>query len=409
MRLDPNEALVRDRMFEACVGFKQRIKADAESVDWPNLLLVAARDPNCLTVEQGDKLSAFGLGKPEWRDAVAEWTAGHGGGGVAVSQPAGELSASTRLRLALRGVDAVAVRTAAGEALQANPKDTFACAILVRDAIDRGELAEAESVSHCADTSEMVRLRAEALDAGGRYEDAVAAYDKAGFSLHAAAILYQSLNQPEAALFRMTEPIPPVAIHLGWMAVMRGETPDVSGLDASPEATMLRAIAGDAKALAELADLPGIEPKLLGAWLAGDHELGGKVIALVPFSRRALITVWRTFPVQEMDWVPLAMADGDHLDLAGDPGRREAPLAGIVPEPDRRHPEISPRSGGRDEVGAAWRAALKLDPISRDQALSELQAAHPELRVLARVRARATWGLPTLPGDPGLDAPPALE
>ena len=403
VQLDPDQALLEGRLFEACAGFKQRVKASVESDRWPQLLLAAARDPNCLPAAQGDQLSWFGADKPEWTDAIAEWNAAHGG-----LVPTEGLSASTRLRLALRGTDSGAVRRAATEAFEANRADTFACAIFVRDAIDRGELAEAANQALCGMTSEMGRLRAEALDAGGDYERAIGAYDSSGFTLHAAAILYQSLGQPGDALMRMDDPVPPVFVHRGWMAVMQGETPDVSALDASPESTMLRAIAGDARALAELPGLPGIEPKLLAARLGGDPALVEVVVALAPASRAVLCLDWTINHARPGGAPRLANADPDHLALAGDPGRREAPLAAILPGALRAQCDGTVPAG-TDAVGNAWRAALKLNPISRGEALRELQAAHPELRVLARVRARHAWGLPSLPGDPDLDATLATQ
>jgi hypothetical protein len=295
------------------------------------------------------------------------------------------------------------VIAAATEALKANPNDVTACVILVRDSVDRGELAEAESLSHCGDSSELLRLRAEILDAGGRYEEAVALYDRAGFTLHAAAVLYQSLGGTEAALHRMHEEVPPVAVHRGWMAAMAGTAPSVDGLDASPEATMLRALAGDPTAAGELMALPGVEPKILSARL-GNPEAVSALLAATPVSEWALRLAWM-YGDRAAAEVQLLQADPAHLALLGNPGRREAPLAGLV-GPALFSKQDYPVPAGISDVGEAWRAAAELRGPDRVAALDDLQAEHPELRVLARIRARAMWDLPALAGDPWLDAPP---
>jgi hypothetical protein len=222
----------------------------------------------------------------------------------------------------------------------------------------------------------------------------------------------------------MDERVPPVAIHRAWMALLRGEVPEISGLDDSPEATMIRALTGDSPALAHLDDMPGDEPRLVRARVAADAGALAESLAEHPFSpgRRAasvMQAVERGAAGLGGTTVPaaaeaVAALDIDHLRLAGDAGRREAPLVALLPGPWGSLPEMlrmvpAGVPTGRDEVGDAWRAAVELDPIDRDDALAALQAEHPELRVLARVRARIAWGLPPLPGDPrpGPEPPPS--
>ncbi|MBM4391803.1 MAG: hypothetical protein FJ090_11830, partial [Deltaproteobacteria bacterium] len=72
--------------------------------------------------------------------------------------------------------------------------------------------------------------------------------------------------------------------------------------------------------------------------------------------------------------------------LTGNADRREAPWPAIVPYTWH---ELAVAPSGRDELGGAFRAALE-EPTrhARDEALAHLQADHPELRGLARIRAQ---------------------
>ncbi|MBM4365560.1 MAG: hypothetical protein FJ102_05050, partial [Deltaproteobacteria bacterium] len=72
--------------------------------------------------------------------------------------------------------------------------------------------------------------------------------------------------------------------------------------------------------------------------------------------------------------------------LTGNADRREAPWSAIVPYTWN---ELAVVPAGRDELGGAFRAALE-EPTreARDEALAHLQADHPGLRGLARIRAQ---------------------
>jgi hypothetical protein len=235
----------------------------------------------------------------------------------------------------------------------------------------------------------------------------VAAYDAAGFTLHAAAVLYQSggPSRDAEALARMDEDIPPVAIHRGWLAALRGQPIALAGLDDSPEATMLRALAGIPSAPAALVDDPGLEPMLVRARTSGDLTKLDAALALAPDSDVLLRAELGIRHTRHLDLAhalaAVAAADPDHVRLTGARVHREAPLAAIVPWTwaELAHDLPLPAMAGRDAVGEAWRAAIVLPDEDRAGALDALQADHPELRGLARIRAGATI----------LDAPPGAR
>ncbi|GDX78662.1 hypothetical protein LBMAG42_04730 [Deltaproteobacteria bacterium] len=401
VRLSPDDALRDGRHFEACIGYKQAARASLDDVPWRGLLMVAARDPGCLAPEAGASLAAWAKGREGWKDAVGEWEAGHD----LWVDPA-TLSPPSRLRVLLRGTDQAAVVAAAEAVLAASPEDPFACAVVIQDAIDRGELAGALSVCASVRSSAVMRLRGRALDEAGRYADAVDAYDAAGFTLHAAAILYQELPERDAeALQRMDEDVPPVALHRGWRAVLRHEPVDVSRLDDSPEATMLRALAGSPTAIAALPDLPGLEPLVLHARLTGDLRRLEAELERAPTSDVLLRANLGIRLERGLDSSPagsfLGSVNSDHVRLGGVVTRREAPWSAIVPWTwtyigTRMHLRAV---GGASPIGDAWVRAIDLPDEARDAALATLQAAHPELRGLARWRAGGSF----------LDAPPGCR
>lgn len=401
VRLSPDEALREGRHFEACVGFKQAAKKTLEEPPWRGLLLVAARDPSCLPPEAGASLATWAEGREGWADAVGEWEAGHG-----LWVDSAPLSPPSRLRILLRGTDQNAVIGAAGAVLADAPNDPFACAVLVQDAIDRGELDEAITLCPGAKGGAVARLHAQALDDAGRLTEAVAAYDAAGLTLHAAAILYQDVPDRDAeARQRMDEDVPPVAIHRGWRAVLRHEPIELRGLDASPEATLLSALAGVPAAVSALKELPGPEALVLRARLTGDLFALESELDRAPTSDVLLRANLGIRLERGVDLSPalrrLAAVDPDHVRLGGVRARREAPWAAIVPWTwaDLGARAELPVFAGHDEVGDAWRAALALSDVNRALALTALQVDHPELRGLARLRAGGSF----------LDAPPGCR
>ena len=375
-------------VFVACAAVKQRLKRDNRDDDWANWLLVGARDPNCLDADTGNALAAWGRGQPGWTDAVGEWDAGHG-----LYVDVATLSPSSRLRVALTGTDAGAVLAAAHVALGGDPNDTFARAVLAREQLRLGELTEAIATATPPDTPELARLRATALDDAGFFEEAVAAYADAGLGLHAAAILYQSLGRQAEAEGYLDEPVPPVAIHRGWMALLAGLPLQAAGLDQGPESLLLRGIAGER---VDLAAVPGPEAAAALALSTGTTSALWPHVARHPHAevlRRAEILALARHGLDSgaarAEWAAL---DPSTVLLAGNPARREAPWAAVVPGDWSSLPAVPPPSGA-DEIGDAWRAALA-EPTAeaRDRALAHLQADHPELRGLARVRAQVAAG-----------------
>ena len=175
VRLDVAGAVRAGRHFEACAGLKQRLRTTGAEADWQALLLVAARDPACLEVEQGRRLAGFFRGRAGWVDAVGEWDAAQG-----AAVDVATLSASSRLRVLLRGEDQRAVVMAAEAVLRVQADDPFACAVVIQDATARGELREAVESCPEAQSPSLLHARAAALDEAGRFEEAVTAYDAAG-------------------------------------------------------------------------------------------------------------------------------------------------------------------------------------------------------------------------------------
>lgn len=402
VKLDAARAFRDANYGETCAALKLSLSAaDPPPGNWPLLLTVASRDPSCLTVAEGDSLAAWGHDRPEWRDAVGEWESAHG----LYVDPA-TLSPGARLGVLMRGEESAPVVAAAAEVLAADPTDARACRILVQDDMDRGELLDA--LARCPDvqTPALLQLRASALDEAGRWSEAVAVYDAAGFSLHGAAVLYQEgSGRDEDIEHRLDEPVPPAALHRALWDILRGRPPRVSGLDESPEAQLVRALAGDPTSVANLPDLPGLEARVLHARLTGNVEALDALLAADPDSDvlwRARLGVAHERGLDAHDALArLRERDGDHLRLRGSTARREAPWSVLVPYTwsalAARLPGLA--ALGEDDVGRSWRAAEKLSGAERSAALAELQAGHPELRGLARVRA----------GGSILDGPPAVR
>ncbi len=400
VKLDAERAFRDANYGEACAALKLSLAAaDPPPPNWPLLLTVASRDPSCLTLAEGDSLAAWGHDRPEWRDAVGEWEAAHG----LYVDPA-TLSPGARLGVLMRGEESAPVVAAAAEVLADDPTDARACRILVQDDVDRGELLGA--LARCPDvhTPALLQLRASALDEAGRWSEAVAVYDAAGFSLHSAAVLYQEgSGRDEDIEHRLDEPVPPAALHRALWDILRGRPPRVSGLDESPEAQLVRALAGDPASVANLPDLPGLEPRVLHARLTGNVEALDALLAADPDNEvlwRARLGVAHERGLDAHDALArLRERDGDHLRLRGSTPRREAPWRVLVPSTwsalAAQFPGLA--ALGEDDVGRSWRAAQKLSEAQRSAALAELQAGHPELRGLARVRA----------GGSILDGPPA--
>lgn len=400
VKLDPARALEEARYGEACAGLKQSLASgSAPPEHWPRLLQVAARDPSCLDRAAADALATWGAGKPEWKDAEGEWRAAQG---LPVDLAA--LSPDARLSVLMRGSEVEPVVAAAKAVLAADPTDARACAIVIEDEIDRGELDAALSRCSRVATPALVHLRAGALDEAGRWEAAVTAYDAAGFTLHAAAILYQEGLADEAGINpRLEEPVPPAALHRAWWDLLRGRQPRVAQLDESLEAQLVRALAGDSVALAALPGLPGMEARVLHARLTGDVVALDALLAADPdqdllWRARIGVTLERGLELADA-LARLAARDADHLRLSGVEERREAPWRVLVPyrwaDLTVKVPEII--AAGEDDVGRAWRAAQTLSEAERSAALAALQAEHPALRGLARARA----------GGSILDGPPA--
>ncbi len=382
VRLDPEKALAAGDLFVACAGFKQAARDSAEEAAWARLLTVAARDPRCLDDSAGNELVGWARGRPGWTDAVGEWDAAHG-----LHVDPATLSPASRLRVALQGADDETTRDAAEAALESDPGDDLARAVLARAALDAGNLAEAITHAEGPSGASLSRLHAQALDEAGDFEAAAAAYVRAGFSLHAAAILYQSLGRPDEARAYFDDPVPPVVIHQGWMALLSGSPPATTGLDDSPESGLIRALAGEP---VDLGTLPGDEAAVVQARVSGDMSRLDAAIARAPAREvlhRARLGILRERGRDAADalraWTSL---DPVTVFLTGNADRREAPWAAIVPY---TWTQLGAAPAGRDEVGEAFRAALA-EPTraARDEALAHLQADHPELRGLARIRAQ---------------------
>ncbi len=394
VKLDAAQAFRDARYGEACAALKLSLAgapgaSPAEEAGWARLLTVAARDPACLDGVDGDAIAEWGAGRKGWTDAVGEWRAGRG----LYVDPVG-LAPDSRLSVALRGDSRAPVVDAALLVLAEDPQNARACSLLVQDDIDRGELLL--GLGRCPDvhTSALVRLRAAALDEAGRFEEAVAAYDTAGFTLHSAAVLYQErADLDDEVARRLDEPVRPAALHRAWFDLLRGRSPRLTGLDESHEALLVRALAGDTDSVAALQGVPGVEAKVLHARLTGSVEPLDALLAADPdndvvWRARLGVALEQGFDLEE-SLGRLAARDPDHLRLRHPTPRREAPWSAIVPWTWERLRSRLPALAavGEDDVGRNWRRAVAQPESERSAALAELQTAHPELRGLARFRA----------------------
>jgi hypothetical protein len=387
------------------------------------LLLAAARGgvrpDGCLSAEDGDLLAAWGQPRPGWRGACAEWLAARGKLAEADALLAAPGDDAARLRVALARGDGAAARDAAEGAVVDEPKDVVACRILGAAALDSGDAAWAIEQAHCGGIGErapdLVRLRAEALEAAGETDEAIIAYAGAGVTIHEAALLYQVTATPEhvaVAEHLLTKgpdaASPPAALHRVWLALMNGRTPSLDGLDGSVPATVARALVRRApQDEAALAAAPGAPAAVVRARLAAGR---GDVATMETALDAALAAAPASEPVFRArvalrlathgdvagalaDW---AAQDPDHVALVGRRGNRDMPWAALVPETwatlaqgfaDPRMDEHAP--SGADEVGLRWRAARDLRDVSaRDDALAALGAAFPGLDALPAERYR---------------------
>jgi hypothetical protein len=401
VRLDAATAFREARYGEACAALKvEAARGPVAEVQWSTLLQVAARDPSCLDAADGAALAEWGRPREGWRDATAEWDASQGLF-VAVEG----LSPGSLLTVLLHGEAAGPVVEAAKRVLAVQPSDARACAIVGQDELARGELEAAIARCPTVKTGSMRRLRAAALDEAGRIDASLAEYDAAGFALHGAALLYQQrVDRDDEVERRLDERVPPAALHRAWWDVLRGRPPRVAGLDESPEATLVRALAGDVPSIAALPQLPGAEATVLHARLTGQLDPLDALLAADPdndvfWRARIGIAVERGLDTGA-SLAALAERDADHIRLRACETRREAPWAVIAPWSWSALASKLPGLGaaGDDEVGRSWRSAETLPPGERSAALAALQAEHPELRGLARIRA----------GGSILDGPPSI-
>lgn len=396
----PERLLLAGRAAEACRGWKAKLVSGDEDEDWRGLLTAAARAPGCLSDADGDALAAWGAA-PEraeaWRGARAEWAAARKDTAAAKALLVAPGFDGARLRVLLAAGEGAGVREAAEGALAEHPDDVLACRTAADASLREGDLLRAIEASECGGVKapELARMRGDALDAARRFADAEAVYREAGATVHLAALLYQEAPTPariaEARALLDGDPSPPAALHRAWIALLRGERPDVAGLDHSAPAALVRVVAGSkgdlqglegaaarvagARLAAAKGDAPAVEEALSDA-LAEEPDLEPVHRARVALRRQlggdvdAAVAAWRA-------------RDPDHVRLRGARGPRDVPWAAIAPWP----PLDPAECWGRDEVGDAWRAAMeRTSRPARLDALASLQAVHPELEEVAAQR-----------------------
>jgi hypothetical protein len=378
------EALLRDDVPIACRAYSARARAGGEEEAWIGLLTAAARGGGCLAEPDGDAIAAWAAGEParaeRWRAARAEWLAKKdpAAAGQLLATAPGHGGAKLRVAIAAGRMD----RDLAEAALLESPRDTLACWVVARAEVDEGDLFDAVEQAACggARNARLSRVIGDALDAAGDTEGALAAYAEAGADVHRAAVLYQTGRVDEARPL-LAGPGPVAALHRGWLALLAGEPVALEGLDDTPEARILVAVA--TRDPSGIADLDGPEAAVARKDLAALDAAIEKDPAFEPLYRaRGARAAW-------------SRVDPDHARLRGARGRRELPWEALVPG------EAFPEPTGRDDVGDAWRAALALpDRTARLDAFAALQAAHPELDGLAGARYRVAAGLDADPARP---------
>ncbi len=349
-----------------------------------------------------------------------------------------------RLRaLGLLGQDGSAE---AEEILKLDPDHEEACEGVARQALAQGDLVAARArAGRClkagAGGPALRRILADAADVAGRYEEAARAYEQAGASLHAAAVISQEgLADPGGVVAAaLADPAPPAALSAVWIALLRGDlgAAEAAGarLDASgmpgPEAALAVAAgrlgAGDAAGALERTKGAGSAEALTLRARAlatlGDDAGGGaafdeavrvapRVIAL---HRERLAWAAARRPEALLE-IARAAVGVDPLTLALVRGwrHRDAPWPVLAPSP---WPELSGAAGLLARAVSAPQALeagalAALEP--GDRALVELhlgwaQAARGELAAARSTVEQAVGALPGNAGARALAAELALE
>ncbi len=411
------DALRGERIAEACLAARHVAQAaPTEEEPFRLLLLASARAPGgamgdgsagCLTREHGDALAAWAAGEPSraesWRGARAEWVASRGDPAAADALLAERGHDGSRMRVALAIGDGARASDAAEGALLADSGDALACRLVAALALDAGDAAQAIEVAACGGTASPVleRVRAEAYDAAGAHEAAIACYLAMGAPTHAAAILYQELPARRAeANALLADGGPAEALHRGWLALLDGRPPLLDGLDDSPPADLLRALADPASSdvLSRLAPDDPVAAVVRARVAATRGDARGVDAALAP----ALIADPASEPLHRArvalrlqiggdvrgalaEW---GAQDPDHVRLRGARDGRHRPWIAIAPWSwdDLARVTRDPRARadapmGSDVVGAAYRAAVRR-PATTDRldALEELYRSDSRLR-----------------------------
>lgn len=388
------KALLRaDNAPAACDAFAQAIRNRGGEAEWRGLVVASARSEGCLSIADGDALCAWAKGKSAWVDACGEWESSRG-------RPVDvrALGPAARFRVALRGTDHAAAVEAAEGALLENQTEVAACRFLAADTLARNDLRDLEALPPCGSGPQAARPRGIVLDRAGQYLAAVNVLVDAADPIRAAAILYQSVGGADANV-RAAELLvgsePPVVLHRAWMAILDGKPASLDGLDGSPEGTMVRALSGDAAAIARLQELPGPQASVLAARLTGDFSNLDHALEAEPDAEpllRANIGVRLAAKKDAAEAIARWTGrDPDHVRLRGGCVNRDQPWAAIVPWSwaELRAQATIGEPTGTDAVGDAYRAARALTGAARVKALDALQVAHPELDGLAAERYAA--------------------
>ena len=407
-------ALRREQLPVACHLAKLRAARDPAEDGWLLLLTAAARQDGCLEPEDGDALATWAATFPHGAGPSAEWRAARGED----IAPAGD--ERSKLRIALRRGDGDAARLAAEGALLEDPGEIAACRLVANAALDERDLAWAIEVAACggdADTPELLRLRATALDRAGQTDEALALYERSGAAVHRAAILYQDhpdrLDEARALLVGPG----PAALHRTWLALCQGAPAPIDGLDQSFQATVARALAAKDAPPDVLAGSPGAPAAVVRARLAAERRdlstMEGELDAALrqspasdPIHRARIALRLSTGGDVEQALADWAALDPDHVAMTGTRGDRDLPWCGIVPETwgwiraridDPRASAEAP--SGSSPIGEKIRAARALPtPGARSDALAALDRDTPGLDALPAERYRL--GPPPVPKGP---------
>lgn len=420
----PEVALREERPAEACMGWQVKLKESPKDEEsWAGMLTAAART-HCLEDADGDLLSGWGATRAGslWNGPRAEWLA-YRGDAAGARALAASAPAAARLRVGLRLGDHQMVLEAAEEVLTTSPGNIMACRILTNDALQKEELFRAIEEADCSGipSPDLTRLAAHALDLAGLTTEAEARFRQTDAKVHLAVLLYQSNPTPEriaeAHQLLDNDPMPPAILHRGWMHLLGfGPLPDLSKLDDSPDAKMLKAAvqlgALPAADIEALAGLPGAAPLVLQAQLAAlvgrkdlAHQALKEAMAREPFFEPVFRSAVAISLSLKEDPSPLIaawkMLDPDHIALRGNTEFREVPWEAIAPwtwvnlhQQDARVPETLPLAEGQDEIGQAWRAAQALpDRNARIDAITVIQTKERGLRQLAALRYQIEAGI----------------